>query len=307
MSLRRLVSPAACLLAAPLLAQTPEPKPAAPPTTAAVLAATTAADWRPLDPDDTLYMEVAGGRVVIELAPAFAPNHAANVRALVREGFFDGLSINRVQDNYVVQWGDPDGDDAAKARAVKNGKKALAAEFDRPAEGLPFTKNPDGDVYAPEAGWSDGFPAARDPKAGRAWMTHCYGVLGAGRGNTADSGGGAELFVVIGHAPRHLDRNITAFGRVVKGIERLSSLPRGTGTMGFHEQPGQRVPITSIKLAADVPEAQREKLEVLRTESDAFGALIEARRHRREDWFLDPVGRVELCNVPLPVREQRGR
>lgn len=299
--LRRTVTVAACLLAATTSGQTPDPQPA-PPTTASVLAATTPADWRPLDPENTLYMEVAGGRVVIEMAPAFAPNHAANVRALVREGFFDGLSINRVQDNYVVQWGDPDGDDETKARKPRVGRKALAAEFDRPAEGLPFTRNPDGDVYAPEAGWSGGFPAARDPRTGRAWITHCYGVLGAGRGNTADSGGGAELFVVIGHAPRHLDRNITAFGRVVKGIERLSSLPRGSGAMGFHEQATQRVAITSIRLAADVPEAEREKLELLRTESDAFRALIEARRHRREDWFLDPVGRVEVCNVPLPVR-----
>ncbi|MCL4819861.1 MAG: peptidylprolyl isomerase [Vicinamibacteria bacterium] len=292
---------ALALAALPLAAQSPQPTP---PTTAGVLAATTAADWRPLDAENTLVMDVAGGSVVIELSAAFAPGHAANVRALVREGFFDGLTVNRVQDNYVVQWGDGE-EDEAKSRVPKVGKAALPAEFDRPAAGLPFTPNPDGDVYAPEAGWSGGFPAARDPKTGRAWMIHCYGVLGAGRGNTADSGGGAQLFVVTGHSPRHLDRNITAFGRVMKGIEHLTSLPRGTGPLGFYEKAEQRVPIRRVRMVADLPEAERPKLEVLRTDTDSFRALIEARRHRHEEWFLDPVGKVEVCNVPLPVREAK--
>jgi hypothetical protein len=76
-----------------------------------VLARSAPADWRALDPDDTLYlyMELPAGRVVIELAPQFAPGHVANIKALVRAHYFDGLNIIRVQDNYVVQWGDPDG------------------------------------------------------------------------------------------------------------------------------------------------------------------------------------------------------
>jgi peptidylprolyl isomerase len=279
----------------------PSPSPA-PPTTASVLAATTDADWRPLDPENTLVLQLASGPVVIELAPAFAPHHAANVKALARGGFYDGLTINRVQDNYVVQWGDANADDPATRRPITKGRATVPAEFDRPLAGLSFTPNPDGDLYAPEAGWTDGFPVARDPTTGRTWIAHCYGVLGAGRGDTADSGGGAELFVVTGHAPRHLDRNITAFGRVVRGIERLSSLPRGTGTLGFYEKPGERVPVLSLKVAADLPAADRPALEVLRTDRPAFRALVEARRHRREEWFLEPVGRVELCNVPLPVR-----
>jgi peptidylprolyl isomerase len=275
----------------------------APPTMASVLAGTTAADWRPLDPENTLYLELASGRVVMELAPAFAPAHVANVKALAREGYFDGLAIIRSQENYVVQWGDPDGDDEQKRRPIRSGKRSLPAEFDRAlgAE-LPFAPLPDGDVYAPEVGLSGGFPAARDAKAGRAWLAHCYGMLGAGRGNTADSGGGAELYVVIGHSPRHLDRNVTLLGRVVSGMERLSTLPRGTGGLGFYEQPEQRVPVSRVRVAADVPQAERTELEVLRTDTRAFASLVEARRFRREEWFLQPVGRLELCNVPIPVR-----
>ncbi len=270
---------------------------------AEVLAASKPSDWRSLDPENTLYLELQAGRVVIELAPAFAPKHAANVRALAREGYFDGLSILRSQDNYVVQWGDPDGDDAEKRRPIRKARRTLAPEFDRAAsDDLPFTRLPDGDVYAPEVGFSEGFPAARDPKAGRAWLAHCYGMLGAGRGMEADSGGGAELYVVIGHAPRHLDRNVTLLGRVVQGIELLSTLPRGTGAMGFHEKPEQRLPVKSVRVASDVPEAARTNLEILRTGTPTFLALVDARRNRREEWFKNPTGHIDLCNVPIVVR-----
>lgn len=286
------------LLSAAAPAQTPPP---APPTTASVLAAATASDWRPLDPESTLYLDLATGRVVIELAPSFAPVHVANVKALAREGYFDGLTINRVQDNYVAQWGDAA--EGATQRPIRTAKKTLAAEFDvATPRDAPFTPAPDGDVYAPEAGWSQGFPVARDPKSGRAWLAHCYGALGSARGNGADSGGGTQLFVVIGHAPRHLDRNDTALGRVVKGIELLSTLPRGTGALGFYERPEQRVKILRVRVAADVPASERTALQILRTDTPTFRSLIEARRTRTEEWFKFPVGRVELCNVPVPVK-----
>lgn len=284
-------------------AQAPRPVPSGAPTMASVLAGTKASDWRSLDPGNTLYLELAGGRVVIELAPAFAPAHAANVKALVREGYFDGLTINRVQENYVVQWGDADGEDAQKRRPIRTAKPTLPGEFDRAiTTDLAFVPLPDGDVYARAVGWSAGFPVARDTAQGRTWLTHCNGALGAGRGNDPASGGGTELFVVIGHSPRHLDRNDTAFGRVVFGIEVLSTLPRGTGTLGFYQRAEQRVPIRSMRVAADVPAADRVPLEVLRTDGEAFRALVEARRNRREEWFRYPVGKVELCNVPIPVR-----
>ena len=293
----------ATLIVARAHAPAADAKAPAPPTMASVLAATKAADWRPLDPENTLYLDLPGGRVVIELAPAFAPSHVANVKALVREGYFDGLTVNRAQDNYVVQWGDANAEDAQKRRRIRKAKPTLPAEFDRAiAEGVPFTHLAGYDVYAPVVGWALGFPVARDPQAGRTWITHCYGTLGAGPANAADSGGGAELFAVIGHAPRHLDRNITAFGRVVRGIELLSTLPRGTGALGFYEKAEQRIPIASMKVAADVPAAERVALEVLRTDTPAFARLVEARRNRREDWFIQPVGHVELCNVPIPVR-----
>jgi peptidylprolyl isomerase len=292
-----------CLLLAACAQQPATTTPAAkPPTSAEVLAASAPEDWRTLDPENTLYLELKSGRVVLELAPAFAPGHAANIRALVREKYFDGLWIVRSQENYVVQWGDPE-EDPQKARPIREAKAALPPEFDRAATpDLPFTPLADGDVYAPEVGHAGGFPAARDPRSRRAWLAHCYAALGVSRGNTADSGSGAGLYVVIGHAPRHLDRNITLAGRVVKGMELLTVLPRGTGPLGFYEKPSQYVPIRRLRVAADVPEAERTPLELLRTDTPTWAKFVDARRHRREEWFLDPVGRVELCNVPLPAR-----
>ena len=277
---------------------------ARPPTMQQVLEASKPADWRPLDASSTLYLELDSGRVVIELADAFAPLHADNIRTLVRQKYFDGLAILRVQDNFVTQWGDPEGDDEKKARPFGEAKRTLAAEFTRPLASLPFTRLADGDVFAPEVGFSNGFPAARDPKSGQAWLAHCYGMVGAGRGNEAESGSGAELYVVIGHAPRQLDRNIATVGRVVRGMDLLASLPRGSGPLGFHEKAEQRVPIRSMRLARDVPKGERSDLEVLRTDTATFTALVESRRNRRDDWYLAPAGRIDLCNVPIPVRER---
>ena len=161
---------------------------------------------------------------------------------------------------------------------------------------------PDRDGWAPEVGFSNGFPAARDPKANKAWLAHCYGMVGAGRDVAADSSDGSSHYVVTGQSPRMLDRNITLVGRVVQGIELLSVLPRGTAALGFYEKTEQHVPIKAIALASDVPEAERAQLQLLRTDSQTFKTLVESRRNRRDEWYKRPAGHIDLCNVPLPVR-----
>jgi peptidylprolyl isomerase len=272
-------------------------------TMADVLAASKPDEWRRPDPENTIYLELNSGRVVIELAPTFAPNHVANVKALVREKYFDGLAIVRCQDNYVVQWADPNAEDPKLARKIVKAKAKLAPEFDREIDPhVPFTRLPDGDVYAPETGFAGGFPVARDPKTGKIWLVHCYGMVGAGRDVPIDSGGGTELYVVIGHAPRHLDRNVTLLGRAIQGIELLSGLPRGPAPIGFYDKPEMRTPIKTIRVASDVPPAERTELELLKTDSASFEKLIESRRNRREEWFHAQAGKIEICNVPLPVR-----
>lgn len=258
--------------------------------------------WRTLDPDRTLYMELPGGRVVMELAPEFAPEHVANIRTLVRERYFDGLAVLRAQDNYVVQWGDPEGD-----RSLGSARTSLPAELDRPVSAdLPFTALPDGDVYAPQVGFTLGFPVARDPAEGRDWLVHCYGAVGVARGNDPEAGSGAQLYVVIGHAPRHLDRNGTIVGRVVRGMEVLSTAPRGSGRLGFYQDPETPIPIRSVRLGGELPAEERSPLQVMRTDSEAFRSHVEARRTRDEDWFVHATGRVEVCNVGVPTRTPEG-
>ena len=274
---------------------------AKPVSVAELLSDSPAHDWRTPDPDDLLYLELPSGRVVIELASRVAPQHVANIKKLARAHYFDGLAIVRVQDNYVVQWNDPE-----HHRSVPAGVRQ-AVEFTAEASAnARFEPLPDRDAYAPEVGFLDGFPAARDRNSHAVWLAHCYGMVGVGRDDPPESDG-TEMYAVIGHAPRQLDRNVSLVGRVLKGIELLSSLPRGSGEMGFYVSPETPVPILSMRIAADLPETERTPLEVLRTESSTFRAVLEQRRNRREAWFKFNPGHIELCNVPLPVRQRPNR
>jgi peptidylprolyl isomerase len=164
-----------------------------------------------------------------------------------------------------------------------------------------FEPLPDRDLYAPQVGFLDGFPAGRDPRTHTVWLAHCYGMVGAGRGDPAESTG-AEMYAVIGHAPRQLDRNVALVGRVLKGMELLSTLPRGSGEMGFYVASEPPTPITSIRVASDVPESERTPIEVLRTGSATFRSVLAQRRERHEPWFKYNPAAIDLCNVPLPVR-----
>ena len=283
-------------------------KPKSAPTMQQVLDASKPSDWRALDPNNTLYMDLPSGRVVIELAPTYAPLHAQNIRTLAHEHYWDGTAILRVQDGFVTQWGDPQAEveHPTHKKSIGTARNTIPPEFERDVDPkLPFTVLPDGDIYAPQVGFSNGFPAARDPKTSKTWLAHCYAMVGAGRDNAPDSGPGTELYVVIGQAPRQLDRNIALVGRVVKGMELLSSLPRGTGPLGFYEKPSQQTPIVRVRLASDLPPKQREKLEVLRTDTPTFTALVESRRNRSDAWYHFKAGRIDLCNVPLPVRDAK--
>lgn len=271
---------------------------------AELMAGSSPSDWREPDPDQTLLMQLDSGNVVIELAPRFAPRHSANIRTLAREGYYDGLTVLRVQDNFVTQWGDPDAESPERAKPLGSAKAKLPAEFDVALDGLALHKLPDPDGWAPLTGFVDGMPVAADPMRGRAWLAHCYAMVGAGRNNAPDSSNGSELYVVIGQAPRGLDLNITVVGRVLKGMELLSGLPRGGANMGFYDKVEQRTAIRSVKLLADLPAAQRPALQVMRTDTELWDKLLQARRYRREAWFVHNPGHIGLCNATVPVRSK---
>ena len=273
-------------------------------TTADILREAPASAWRRPDPDNVLAMTLPSGVVWIELAQRFAPRHADNIRTLVAQHYFDGLAVLRVQDNFVAQWGDPAAadEDASKGRSLGAAARTLEPEFSISDKDLKIAKLKDRDVWAPVTGFVDGFPVAADPKTHRAWVAHCYGTVGAGRGNTVDSGNGAELYAVIGQSPRGLDLNIAAVARVLQGMELLSSLPRGGQNMGFYDRPEQNVRITKIERLADMPEATRPDVQVFRTDTPQWNELVESRRNRKDAWYVHKAGAIDLCNLTVPVR-----
>ncbi|MDH5240970.1 MAG: peptidylprolyl isomerase [Gammaproteobacteria bacterium] len=256
-------------------------------------------EWRQPDPANLLYMQLPQGEVVMELAPGFAPKNVANIKVLARERYFDGLAVIRSQDNYVVQWGDPaETEDAAKP--LGSAAASVPPEFQRAANEVDLSAIASRDAYADIVGFVDGFPAASDGKT--TWLTHCYGMVGVARGNEPDSGNGSSLYVVTGHAPRHLDRNITLVGRVISGIENLTTLPRGTAAMGFYESAVETTPIIRVRVGDDLPDEDRLKVEIMRTDSSEFSGYVKSRTTRTEEWFVEPTGRIEICNVSPPVR-----
>ena len=271
---------------------------AAQPSPSEVLAASHDTEWRALAPDSTLYLELEDGLVVIELAPDFAPQHAARMKALARAGFYDGLDFYRVIEGFVAQAGDIEG-----ARDVGELGPTTAAEFERASasDELVFTPLGAMDGYASEVGYVDGFPAGRDSTTGRLWLIHCPGAVAMARGNEPDSGG-TEFYVVLGHAPRYLDRNLSIFGRVRHGQELLQRLPRGAAGSGMIAEGDERGKIVGLRVAADVPEAERTPVEILRTDSASFAALIASRRNRPEEFFVYRPDHIDVCGVPVPVR-----
>ena len=294
-----LCTTASGLLCAAALASpgVPSGAPPAPVTPASVLAAAPDGDWASIDPHDLLVIDLAAsGRVVILLADRFAPVHVGNIRKLAAAHWYDVLAIERVQDNYVVQWGDPDGKKPLPGGLVT----PAPSEYDRPAVGLTFPLLPYPDPYAKAVGVSGGFPVGEDDT--RAWLTHCYGMVGVGRDLNPDTGTGADLYAVIGTPPRALDRNIAVVGRVLVGMDLLAALPRGTADLGFYAHPEQRLSIARVRIASDLPAAAQPHLQVLDETSASYRDWVHAKANRQDTFFVRPADALDVCNAMPPVR-----
>jgi len=361
---------AALALALPAAAQDAEPEGA--PSPNQIVDSAPDEEWMTIPAEDMVVMTLARDaegeprEVVIQLMPApFSQGWIENIRTFARAGWYDNISVNRVQDNYVVQWGDPNYDNPeaeGEPKSLPDGlkvmeegeyttSKLLSIPDPRGRPRLNYTlgammtrnamiaksgttqpspqfvaamkeasTNPDSDApppNLPEPDFSDryssfaslvkGWPIAGtlgQKVAPEYWPVHCYGMVGVGRSYSPDTGSGAELYTVIGHAPRHLDRNIALVGRIISGMEHLSSLPRGTGALGFYskEEFDKRTPILTVRVASDLPEMERPLFEYLSTESQTFAKYAEARANRRDPFFIVPAGGADICNIPVPVR-----
>lgn len=308
-------------------------------------------EWIAIPAEDLLVMTLAPAAdgservVVIQLMPApFSQGWVENIRTLARARWYDGISVNRVQDNYVVQWGDPGHDNPesgeVETKPLPEGLRVMEESdyaapvgifsVGAPEDGvlepaLTFEATPAHDNYADGLAWFEGFPFAlnggykrvvrapgrRNRTTGEeqggfnlAWPIHCYGMVGVGRSYSPDTGSGAELYTVIGQAPRHLDRNIALVGRIISGMEHLSSLPRGSGALGFYteEEAELRTPILSVRVSSDLPADEQLRFEYLDTDGDTFIRYAEARADRRDPFFIAPARGVDICNLPVPIR-----
>ncbi len=252
------------------------------------------AEWRATDPDSTVVMQLDAGDVIIELNAAFAPATVAQFKRLVRQGFYDNQTFYRVIDGFVAQGGD--GSDIG----VPSDEPTIKAEFQRDwSDRLQFTVVQKPDLFAPETGFVDGFAAARDMQSGKAWLTHCPGAVAMARGNDPDTSR-TDFYVVIGQAPRYLDRNLSVFGRVVFGMEHVQAVRRGVGSAdGVIEDPDEHSVIRSLRLLADVSTPERSRVEVRNTNSAAFRDMLDARRHREAAFFHHtPPAVLDVCQVP---------
>lgn len=262
---------------------------------AEILAEAAQSDWAPLDPELTLYIELERGRVVVALSPVLAQGHVAQIKALAREGFYDGLSFYRVIDGFVAQGGD-----GLETREVKSAATALPAEFDETAaKDLGFAPFPDRDGYAPKSGFAASLPTGYDPKTRRAWHLHCAGAIAMARNDGRDTAG-TEFYVAL-QPQRYLDRNLSVFGRVVGGMQHMQALRRVEPPRSADDDRGET--IVTMKVAADVPPGERARLEILRSGTATFDAYVEARRNRPEGFFYFRPNHIDVCQLPVPVRE----
>lgn len=281
---------AASLLALPAWAEAIEGKP----SPAEVLESSTPSDWRALDPENTLYIELEAGRVVVALSTTLAQNHVAQIKALAREGFYDGLSFYRVIDGFVAQGGDPFG-----VREIKTVQKAMVAEFEEPiSDQMAIAMQKDADGYAPKVGWIDSLPVGLDTNGGKVWHLHCAGAFAYGRNNEKDSAS-TEFYITL-QPQRYLDRNLTVAGRVVQGMEHVQTLRRVSPPESENDDLGDT--IIAMRVAADVPEVERNDLEILDSSSVTFADYVEARRNRPEEFFYYRPDHVDICALNVPVR-----
>lgn len=184
--------------------------------------------WYQVPQTNTVTFKTAHGDVVIALHPTLAPKHVARFKSLIDAGFYNEQAFYRVVDGFVAQAGSNDTHDTSQFAA--NLLKPISAEFTQPLNSNVNVVESK-DMFAPNTGFLDGFPVGVDKNRKEMWGLHCPGVVAFARNSEKDTAS-TEFYIVIGQAPRHLDRNMSVVGRVVKGMELLQKLPRGNMDTG---------------------------------------------------------------------------
>jgi peptidylprolyl isomerase len=259
-------------------------------TAASVVAAS---DWRAVPAENLLVIDTNKGRVLVELAPEVAPGHVERMRLLARRGFFDRLVWHRVIDQFMAQTGDPLGTGEGQSPYPD-----LKAEFTFRRDGqTPFTAvaTPAGAVLGflhslPIQTQPDTFMATTADQKVHAWGLYCPGVAGMARDEAPDSAN-SQFFLMRQPYPS-LDKRYTIFGRVVSGLDVVRALKASPNPDGIVTGPDR---MTRVRVASDLPAAERPTVQVLDTNSPRFRGLAEAARQAKGADF-------SVCDIDLPVQ-----
>ncbi len=293
---------AACAFSLSACAQeTPEAEAAAPESAAAAAVdvpaevAAAPADWREVAPGDLLRFDTSEGRILIEMAPEFAPRHVQRISRLAATDFYDGTVFHRVIDTFMAQGGDPWGSGAggsdlqdlqAEFRARLELGEGLVNVGERPV-------NPRVNADVAQASYYNGFPIGHQPTElasmtgdGRvlAWILHCPGSTSMARTNDPNTAN-SQFFLMRGTSP-HLDTQYTAWGRVVHGVDTVMALHVG-------EPPSEPSQLVRAEVMSDLPEAERDRAWVMRTDSEAFQTALSEERQAMGRAF-------DICDFSVP-------
>ena len=304
-----MIRPAPAVLAALLIlaggsapvwaAQKPAPGAPAP----QAITAPTAADWRTPDPQDILVIDTNKGRILVELAPLAAPNHVARLRELTRKGLYDGRSFFRVIDAFMAQTGDPEdrgtgGSDLPDLAAEFTFRRGADPAF-APVTGsdrtysraagvqlgmfgpFPVATQPDGQMFATRDGKVDA----------TAWF--CPGVVGAARTGGDVNSANSQFFIMTGENP-DLNGQYTVWGHVVGPMDAVLALQPGAAGSGTVPE-ATRDSMVRVRIASDIPEAERPSAQVLDVRSPRFAQIVEERRAARGAQF-------SICDITLPAQ-----
>ena len=248
--------------------------------------------WRPARLENLLVLDLPAGPVFVEMRPDLAPAHVAQIKTLVKRGFYNGLTFHRVIEGFVAQGGDPKGDGSGGSDLPD-----LKGEFLKDTTEVANFDEIGRDRIAARVGFIDGMPAGAQPESLRAfrtdrrveiWPLHCPGVLSMARATRPDSAN-SQFFILLGDARTSLDRSYSVWGMIVDGAENSRRIDRG-------EPPKRPTPIVRAQMATDMPAAERPNIEIMKTDSESFRKYVSALGAVKDGYVKD------VCDVAPPRR-----
>ncbi|WP_372706331.1 peptidylprolyl isomerase [Brevundimonas sp.] len=286
----------AFLTAFPAVAQdaggTPPPPPPTPETTVVV------SEWRSVPAENLLVIDTTRGRVLVELTPEVAPLHVERIKLLARRGFYNDVPWHRVIDWFMAQTGDPLGNGEGQSPYPD-----LKGEFTyRRDAAMPFAAV--AEPTGARVGFFHALPIQTQPDAAFAltgdgkvhgWGLYCPGVAGMARDEGNDTAN--SQFFIMRQAYPALDKRYSIWGMTVAGLDVIRSLKSSATADGMVASEPDRM--TRVRVAADIPEAERPTVQVLDTASTRFRALVDQTRAARGADF-------SVCDVTLPVQVAGG-